>query len=324
MIAQGRRSSWRAVAAIAALAAGASLALAQDELTRLTSTRGDIPSTPLGKQDAATYVGFPIQRLKAVVPGLGGIKYDDRQEQLPTILKRVAQHIAEVLPKLPDLISREDVYHFQSSADLNAPGGLAATQPWGRRYKFLLQRRHNPDGSITTLESRIDRAGRPVEQSGGFTELRGSGFSNQWLFFSADNQPDFHFRYLGQQMKNGRRTFVVAFAQEPKRVLAPAFFEVNNKKVPFYYQGLFWVDQSTFDIVMLRTDLLRPVPQVELLQLTTELSFRSVPIHGYNAVFWLPSEVDIEIDEGRGPSEESHRYSDYHLFHAQARIVANP
>jgi hypothetical protein len=66
------------------------------------------------------------------------------------------------------------------------------------------------------------------------------------------------------------------------------------------------------------------VPQVELLQLTTELSFRSVPIHGYNAVFWLPSEVDIESDEGRGPSEESHRYSDYHLFHAQARIVANP
>jgi hypothetical protein len=154
--------------------------------------------------------------------------------------------------------------------------------------------------------------------------LRGYGFGNQWLFFTAANQPEFHFRYLGEQEKNGRKTFVVAFAQEPKKVIAPAFFEVNNKKVPFYYQGILWVDRSSFDIIELRTDLLAPLPQVLLKQLTTQLTFRSVPIHGFDAVFWLPSEVDISSDQGRGPSEESHRYSDYHLFHAQARIVDNP
>ena len=318
---QGRMADLLTAVAVAALVAGTP----QRASSQLDSGPfGANSSTRLGPQEATVYLNFPIQRLKAVVPGLGGIKYDDHQEQLPIILNRVAQHIADVLPRLPDLISREDVYHFQSMPDDDSAGGLAATQPWGRQYKYLLKCQRNRDGSTSIAESRIDGAGKPVKEGGGFTELRGSGFSNQWLFFSADNQPDFHFRYLGQQVKNGRRTFVVAFAQEPKRVLAPAFFEVNNKKVPFYYQGLFWVDQYTFDIVMLRTDLLRPVPQVELLQLTTELSFRSVPIHGYNAVFWLPSEVDIESDEGRGPSEESHRYSDYHLFHAQARIVANP
>jgi hypothetical protein len=49
-----------------------------------------------------------------------------------------------------------------------------------------------------------------------------------------------------------------------------------------------------------------------------------VPIRGYDAVFWLPSEVDISSDQGRGPSEESHRYSDYHLFHAETRILPEP
>ncbi len=321
---QGRVSNWLTVAAIAALVAGASLAFAQAELGPLASPHGAGPSIALGPGDAETYLHFPIQRLKSVVPALGGIKYDANQEQLPMILKRVAQHIAQVLPQLPDLISREDVYHFQSNADLGAPGGLAASQPWGRRYKYLLLREHNPDGSITTVESRIDGAGKPVRVAGGFTALRGNGFCNQWLFFSADNQPDFHFRYLGTQVKGGRKTYVVAFAQDPKNVLAPAFFEVNNKKVPFYYQGILWVDESTFDIMELRTDLLKPLPQVLLRQLTTELTFRSVAIRGYNAVFWLPSEVDIQSDEGSGPSEESHRYSDYHLFHAQARIIPAP
>ncbi len=299
------------------------LALAQAELSPSSGPHGTA-STALGAQEAAPYLNLPIERLKAVVPALGGIKYDDRQEQLPVILNRVAKHIADVLPRLPDLISREDVYHSQSPPEADASGGLAATQPWSRQYRYLLQCQRNPDGSTSIAESRIDHAGKPVQEGGGFTSVRGYGFSYQWLFFTAASQPEFHFRYLGQQEKGGRKAFVVAFAQEPQKVRAPAFFQVDTKKVPFYYQGVLWVDQSSFDIIALRTDLLAPLPQVMLRQLTTELTFRSVPIRGFDAVFWLPSEVDISSDQGRGPSEESHRYSDYHLFHAQARIVDNP
>jgi hypothetical protein len=83
-----------------------------------------------------------------------------------------------------------------------------------------------------------------------------------------------------------------------------------------------WVDQSTYDIVVLHTDLLAPLLDLHLRQLTTELTFRSVPIKGFGASFWLPREVYISSDRGAGLAEESHRYSDYHLFHAQARVIA--
>ncbi len=321
---RGHMVDWLSVAGSAVLLAGTSqLALAQAELGPTSSPFGSA-STTLGAQDAAPYLNLPIQRLKAAVPALNGIKYDNREEQLPVILNRVARHIADVLPRLPDLISREDVYHSQSTAGADASGGLAASQPWSRQFRYLLQCQRNPDGSTSIAESRIDHAGKPVQEDGGFTSVRGYGFSYQWLFFTAANQPEFHFRYLGQQEKDGRKAYVVAFAQEPKKVRAPAFFQVDTKRVPFYYQGILWVDQSSFDIIALRTDLLAPLPQVQLMQLTTELTFRSVSIRGFDAVFWLPSEVDISSDQGRGPSEESHRYSDYHLFHVQARIVANP
>jgi hypothetical protein len=321
---QGPAVNVLTMVAVAALLTWTSeLASAQAELGPSSSPFG-AASTSLGAQDATTYVNFPIQRLRAQVPELGGIKYDDSQQQLPAILGRVAQHIADVLPRLPDLISREDVYHFQSKTDGDAGGGLAATQPWGRQYRYLLHCRRNQDGSTNIEESRIDGAGKPVKEGGGFTSMRGYGFGYQWLFFSAANQPEFHFRYLGQQEKGGRKTYVVAFAQEPHKVSDPAFFQVDLKKVPFYYQGVLWVDQSSFDIVFLRTDLLAPLPQLLLKQLTTELTFRSVPIRGLDTVFWLPSEVDISSDQGRGPSEESHRYSDYHLFRAQVRVVPEP
>jgi hypothetical protein len=316
----GRTVDLLAFVAIAALLSWRSEHVsAQAELGPSASPHGSASAT-LGTQEATVYLNFPIQRLKVAVPALGGIKYDDRQDQLPIILNRVAQRIEEVLPRLPNLISRENVLHFQS-ADADSSGGLAATQPWGRQYRYLLQCRRNPDGSTTIAESRVDGAGRPVNEEGGFTSMRGYGFGYQWLFFTAANQPEFHFRYLGQQDKGGRKTYVVAFAQEPKRVTAPAFFQVDLKRVPFYYQGVLWVDQSSFDVVALRTDLLAPLPQGLLKQLTTELTFSSVQIRGVDAVFWLPSEVDISSDQGRGPSEETHRYSNYHLFHSETRIV---
>jgi hypothetical protein len=179
----------------------------------------------------------------------------------------------------------------------------------------------NADGSTTIEELRTDSNGHPADAAGQFTSPRGFGFAYQWLFFTSANQPEFRFRYLGQQDKGGRKTFVVAFAQNPGKVTSPALFQSEGKVSPFYYQGVLWVDQSTFDVVMLRTDLLDALPDLHLTQLTTELSFRLVHIHDSEAEFWLPNELSISSDQGGGPAEESHRYSDYHLYRSTARIV---
>jgi hypothetical protein len=272
----------------------------------------------------AAYPELPIRTLKRAVPSLRGIRYDANQEQLADILSRVARTIDKALPRLPDLISHEEVYHPQGTPEPVSAGGMAPEQPWSSRFNYLLLCHRNASGGTTIEELRMDGKGRPVDPQGLLSTVKGYGFAYQWLFFSAANQPEFRFRYLGHQEKNGRNTLVVAFAQDPHQVDDPAYFMSNGKISPFYYQGVFWVDQTSFDIVALRTDLLAPLPGMMLNKLTTEVTFRSVPIHGYNAVFWLPSEVDISSDQGAGLTEESHHYSDYQLFHAEAKIVPSP
>jgi len=274
--------------------------------------------------EASSYFNLPIRGLKGAVAGLRGIRFEPGQERLPAILAGVNRQIAEELPKLPDLISREEVFTFQGAADTGGPGGIASAQPSSREFKYLIHCRRAANGSTLIEESRVNAKGELVQARGGFGALRATGFASQWLFFSKANQPEFRFRYLGEQQKDGRKTFVVVFAQNPRKVIEPAQFESEGRKAAFYYQGVLWVDQGSYDIVALHTDLLAPVPSVHLMRLTTELKFRSVAIHGYDAVFWLPSDVDIVSDQGQGTSEESHHYSDYHLFHAETRIVANP
>jgi hypothetical protein len=274
--------------------------------------------------EATVYYQLPQNKLKEAIPALKGLRYDDSQERLASILSQVAETIANVLPRLPNLVSREDIYHFQSSGDPSASGGIANSQPWNREFRYLILSHHNPNGSTTLEELRTDSKGRPAESAGAFTSPSGYGFAYQWLFFSAANQPEFRFRYLGEQDKDGRKTFVLAFAQDPHKVTNPAFFQSGTKVAPFFYQGVLWIDQATFEIVQLRTDLLAPLPDLHLRQMTTQLTFRAVPIHGYSAVFWLPSEVNISTDQGTGAVEENHRYSDYHLFRSESKIVTAP
>ncbi|MGA2536655.1 MAG: hypothetical protein ABSF53_11610 [Terracidiphilus sp.] len=294
----------------------------QDDLTHLAHSGPQLSKTLT--QEATTYFDLPLQKLKDAVPALKGLKYDPSQDRMAQILAGVAARIADVLPRLPNLVSREDVYHFQSAPDSGNAGGLASMQPWSREFRYLIVPHHAPDGSTTLEESRVDSKGRPTEASEELSAPRGYGFAYQWLFFSAAFQPEFRFRYLGEQDKGGRKTFAVAFTQQPAKVSNPARFESDGKVAPFYFQGVLWVDQSSFDIVMVRTDLLAPLPDLHLRQLSTQLTFRAVPIHGYDAVFWLPSEAYISSDQGSGAVEESHRYSDYHLYHSTARILPSP
>jgi len=324
---RARRERMAATARAAAIAFAVALARSgasqSDEAAHQPRTASNLSLAPISGSSTA-YFELPIPKLKEQVPALRGLRYDSSQERLSSILDHVARTIADVLPRLPNLISRESVYGFQSPRDTSAAGGLPSAQPWNREFKYLILSHHHGDGSTTLEELRVDSKGKPVDAPGLFAAPRGYGFAYQWLFFSAANQHDFRFRYLGEQSKDGRKTYVVGFAQDPQRVQEPAYFQAGAKTEPFFFQGVLWIDQSTFNIAALRTDLLAPLPDVNLRRLTTQLTFRSVPIHGYNAVFWLPSEVIISCDQGGGPMEESHRYSDYHLFHAETRIVTGP
>jgi hypothetical protein len=117
------------------------------------------------------------------------------------------------------------------------------------------------------------------------------------------------------------KTFVLGFVQIPDQVKLPGKFKWAGKEEPFFFQGIAWIDQSTFDVVRLQTDLLSPVPSVNLLRMTTDLQFHSVRIKGYDADFWLPSQVLIRTEQGESVLNELHQYSRFKFFHAESKLL---
>jgi hypothetical protein len=137
-------------------------------------------------------------------------------------------------------------------------------------------------------------------------------------------QAEFRFRYLGQQNIDGKKTFVVAFAQKPEQVKVPPYFMWDGKRVPVSYQGVLWIEQSSSNIALIRTDLLGPLPNSQLENLTTELRFRSIHMRDLDETFCLPRELHVVVRQTKTTAEENHLYSDYHLYRASARIVSTP
>jgi hypothetical protein len=140
------------------------------------------------------------------------------------------------------------------------------------------------------------------------------------------------FRYLGRQKIDGRNASVVAFSQTPGLVHAPGEIRVGDKSFPMLYQGIAWIDESTFRILRLRTDLLAPQPGAQLQKLTTTVDFSEVQIPHSRLRLWLPriavvewktipsSSVDLSPTVASGRYIERHTYSHYHLYQVEVKI----
>ncbi len=312
-----------------AMLAAVFLAVAFQSIT----VTGAAQATETKVQGLHLYPDLPLEALKKTVPALEGLRPAADQQRLSAILNDMAGTIADMVPRLPDIVAREEVVRTETKSGpappqrligVTRPGSgpamITPQYPRSEQYQYLILCHRAANGATSIEEMRTDLKGRSLDSHKAGAP-RGSGFAYQWLLFGAANQAEFRFSLLGEQQIEGRNTFVLAFAQIPGSVKFPAIFQSEGKQAPYFYQGILWVDQATSNIVSLRSDIEAPLRSPRLEQLTTELHFRSVSIRDFDQSFWLPNEVRIEIEQGPLLIEEKHQYSDYHLYHASMRIL---
>ncbi len=286
-------------------------------------------------RNAQPYKDDPIATMKLKVPQLDGLKADASQVELPTILNKTGEVIVAQMPRVPNLIALEEVAQEAVTTTRISNSGARGTSPWSgvagmssspdalvpqtwRRFEYLILAKHGDDGGTVFDESRKDLDKKDREAA-----PRGIGFGSLWLMFIPANQEESNFRYLGTQKVEKRPTYVVAFAQDPRRVKVPGVIETDSGQTPLLYQGVAWIDQETYKIVRIRTDVLAPLPKIKLWQATSTVSFGEVEIPKFDAQLWLPKTVEITWDLGGNRLGELHRYSNYRLFAATSRIVPN-
>jgi hypothetical protein len=286
----------------------------------------------------APYVDLPLSELKKAIRDLNGIKPDTTPGQLELILNKTGEAITLQLPRVPNLICREDVADEAppklESADglsqVNArvvgavPGRgiLTQTPPTTKRlvlgdwhhFDYIIQANKEPDGTTTLEESRTGKSGSATP------DPKGIGFAPLWLIFAAGNRSESNFHYLGTQKVEGHATYVISFAQVPAQVRKPSLLATATDTIPLLYQGVAWIDAHDFQILRLRTDLLAPLPQLGLDRVTSTIEYVQVRIPDLAEPLWLPQKVELLWQTNGQEDGEIHRYSRYQLFRATIKL----
>jgi tetratricopeptide (TPR) repeat protein len=254
----------------------------------------------------------PLDYLHRLPPDLTGLEPATDQAQLDSILSGVGKTVAEFFSNFPNTSSLEQVHQEKLSRKEKVAGEfdqkfryLCFTPPqaWGLGFD---EYRVDPSGGEAWLRGRED----------GF--MLTSGFASASLIFHPAYQPQADFRYLGRQKVNGREDYLIAFAQQPAKARVNGAFKSGQTTMTTFSQGLAWIDPQSYQITRLRTDLLRPLPEINLQRETTEIVYGEVHFKDMNAGFWVPQQVIVSVDWNGKHLRNEHRYSEFKLFRVEA------
>ncbi|PYX34162.1 MAG: hypothetical protein DMG80_03260 [Acidobacteria bacterium] len=300
---------------------------------------------PVGSAPAAqiNYPNFStctVAELQALVPDLRQLKPAADQTELQPLLEKIGARLLDTARNTPNLIARESVTNSAKSvsgghreydylivprlegAEINL-NEFRVDLKTGDKFQADDVKPNSPEAGQAAPVETIRQGQQPTASETGRQPLS-QGFATSWVYFFPHNQEQSAFRYLGEQKLDGRRSVVLAFAQKPQAVRLPGLFRYQGKSVPLYFQGVAWFDPSDFRILRIRTELLSPVPEVSLQQLSADIQFVETRISGVSSILFLPHDVDVISAVGGGTLREHHSYSNYRLFRAQSRILADP
>jgi lipoprotein NlpI len=305
-------------------------------------------SQPQSAHGAAhrTYVEDSVEELRKSVPALHGVKFDEGlngtdgaavasvADRTASILDKTSAVTEEMMHRVPNLIAKEQVEQtiISTSQRLLSTAGrrqqfqdrsLTDTQYHDRVYNYRIVPKSDASIDEALDEFRTDSHDHPIADPDSDPDSpRSTGFATSWLFFVPGNLPESRFRYIGEQKIGNRETYVIAFAQIPGHTHIDTIVHIpTGGGCSTYSQGLAWIDESTYRIVRLQTDLLSPVTSLRLDKLRSVLNYGEVKIQKLDLALWLPSDVDTLWVSGDRTGEELHKYSNYRLFVSTMTIL---
>jgi len=261
----------------------------------------------------------PIDYLHRPITGLQDFVPAQDQTPLAAVLTEAGKRVELYFRDFPNTVSLEQIHQEK----LSRKGKIGATLEQKFHYICLTPTENE---QLEFTEYRADLSGEKGQPQGlrdGF--MLTSGFASASILFHPLYQADSVFRYLGKQKIDGRDTFVLAFAQKPEKARMYGQFKMGDTSMPTFSQGLAWVDAENYAIIRMRTDLLKPLPEIRLEKETTDIEFGETHFKSIADGLWLPREVKVNVSWNGKNLLNKHTYSDFRFFNVGAtQKIGNP
>jgi tetratricopeptide (TPR) repeat protein len=189
-----------------------------------------------------------------------------------------------------------------------------------RRYSYVASVQQVRPGMFTMEEYR--NGIMDLEQ---FPErIATLGLTALVMVFHPNYVEDYDLACEGLSRWHGGLAWQVHFRQKADRPARLRSYRVNTRSYPVSLRGRAWIAADTFQVVSLETDLVSPVPQIQLRAEHVSIEYMPVKFVSHHQELWLPESADIYFDYAHRRMHRRHHFRDYMLFAVDEKQQISP
>jgi hypothetical protein len=227
-------------------------------------------------------------------------------DQLDVMLERTGKQMTSFL----DLMSETNCTEHVLQEKLGDNGKVVEKEVSTYDYLIILS---TEGGDLNLVESRIAPEDAKQQKKLRAPLLISNGFSTLFLVFHPYYAASFQFTREGEESLNGRTLTKIHFQHIPG-MRSPAALAVRGREYPLDLIGTAWIDGLTGIIAQLTANVDSGMEDVGLRTLHSEVRFAPVTFRNSTESFWLPAQVNIEVETRHQHWRNTHHFSDYKRF----------
>jgi len=189
-----------------------------------------------------------------------------------------------------------------------------------RKYDYVATISEPQPGWLSTDEYRTDQTG-----IASFPDQIGTqGFTALALVFHPDMRDNFQMTCEGLGDWHGQATWLVYFRQRDDRPNRIHSYRVSGVTYLVGLKGRAWITADTYQIVHMESELVKPMPKIQLLSEHQIVDYGPVQFEKKNVQLWLPKSAQIYFDFRKHRYVRRHTFDHYMLFAVDATDKPKP
>ncbi|HKR85257.1 MAG TPA: hypothetical protein VJS37_13955, partial [Terriglobales bacterium] len=218
-------------------------------------------------------------------------------------LEEAGERVQELAQDLGRLAADEELFH----QSLDGAGLSTSTET--RKYEYFAAVSSVP-GEVFLDEYRTNKDMKTGNPDG----IASAGFAMLAFVFHPKMQGDFDFDCEGRGDWRGEASWLVHFRQRhdlPNRVHT---YQIGGEHFRIDLKGRAWISADNFQIIRIEADMVRPLPEIELLSEHQAVEYGPVPFAKKNISLWLLQRAEIYFDLHKHHYYRRHSFDHYLLF----------
>jgi hypothetical protein len=224
---------------------------------------------------------------------------------LPQVVSGVGRRMKELVDNLQRFDATEHVEHFA----VNATGSRG--KPEVRTFDYIVTVKLS-EGRVAELTEYRNGSLDPKQFP---AKIATTGLPTMALAFHPAIVSEFNLACEGLGQWDGHPAWEVHFAQRPNRL---HFYMHLNTYYPIALKGRVWIDAGTYQIRHFESELMNPVPEIELKRERIAIDYGPVQFRTHTQQLWLPLVAELYWEQGGRRIYRRHTYSDFKIFDVES------